>query len=276
MNVQVAILLATYNGEKFIEKQLDSLLGQSFQQFKIYIHDDGSNDKTLEIIRSYESQFPGKFVIFEEESKHLGAAFSFMWLLNRVEAPYYMFCDQDDIWFPQKIELTLKKMKEIEYHYPMLPIVIHTDLQVVDDKLNIIYRSMWDSMKLIPELLQKFNYLAVCNCCTGCTMLINHKLKSYVFPIPSNIPMHDFWIALMGAKYGIVENLSQTTILYRQHECNTIGVQHITKYYYLNKIVHLFNTVRQQIKIAKFCSSIGYSTWLKFYWYKMLYFFKRL
>ena len=119
MNVQVAILLATYNGEKFIEKQLDSLLGQSFQQFKIYIHDDGSNDKTLEIIRSYESQFPGKFVIFEEESKHLGAAFSFMWLLNRVEAPYYMFCDQDDIWFPQKIELTLKKMKEIEYHYPM-------------------------------------------------------------------------------------------------------------------------------------------------------------
>lgn len=98
--------MCTYNGERFLKEQLDSLFCQSFDDFIIYVHDDGSKDKTLEILNSYINQYPQKIVLMDDPIKHRGAGSSFMWLLENVESQYYMFCDQDDVWLPSKIEHT--------------------------------------------------------------------------------------------------------------------------------------------------------------------------
>ena len=111
--MSLAILLATYNGEKFLPEQMDSLFSQTYADFVIYAHDDGSTDQTVGILRQYEKKYPEKLVILEYEPQG-GAKNNFYSLMQRIDADYYMFCDQDDVWHPEKIEKTLKKILELE------------------------------------------------------------------------------------------------------------------------------------------------------------------
>ena len=212
--MQVAVLLATYNGEKYIGQQLDSLLRQSFTDFVVYISDDGSTDSTIYIIEDYAKRFPAKFRLIDDENKHKGAARNFMSMLHQVQADYYFFCDQDDVWLEDKMQVTLSALKALELRYPNFPIVVHTDLKVVDERLNVIKDSLWKVMKLNVDLLHRYNYLAVCNCVTGCTMAFNARTKDCVYPLPDYpIPMHDFWIAIQVAKYGKIGSVNSPTIL---------------------------------------------------------------
>lgn len=217
---RIAILLATYNGEKFLSEQLDSLFTQSVQNFKIYIRDDGSNDGTIEIIQKYIYRYPERIVLSKDGTLHRGAKNSFLWLLEHISAQYYMFCDQDDVWLPFKIEHTLSRMKEVESKHPTKAIMIHTDLKIVDANLNVINDSFWNWGKFNVDLNKKFNFAAIGNVFTGCTMMINDNAKKYIFPINNTVKLHDEWIGLAITKYGKVENLKEQTILYRQHGNN--------------------------------------------------------
>ncbi|MEG1611121.1 MAG: glycosyltransferase family 2 protein [Alistipes sp.] len=272
----IAILLATYNSEKYLCEQLDSLFAQSEQNFTIYIHDDGSTDSTLTIIADYSNTNPKRIVLLADTVQGRGAKESFMWLLEKTTAEYYMFCDHDDFWLPNKIELTLAKMEQVEVIFPEKAIIVHTDLQVVDENLVLIHPSFVNRTKLKVHVLKNFNYIGVCNCVTGCTMMINEEAKKQSLPMSADAPMHDWWIAAKVASMdGIIDFVDQTTILYRQHATNVVGARDISAKYFVNKILHLFATLKGQRDLFPFHKAINYGGLWKFYWYKIIYTIKR-
>ena len=246
MKNNLSILLATYNGEKYLSEHIDSLLKQTYQDFILYVRDDGSNDHTVDILEHYQELHPQKIKLMADAVKHRGAMNGFFYMLQEVNSYYYMFCDQDDVWLPNKIEVAMKKMKETEALSPNIPIVVHTDLYVVNKNLDIIQPSFWKIMKLKVNLLQEFKYLATCNCVTGCTMMINERAKQVSFPVPEGCLMHDFWISLASARSGKVVNVPQSTILYRQHGFNVVGMQDRSIKYFIDKLFSVVSTLKSQ------------------------------
>lgn len=217
----VAILLATYNGEKYLKDLLDSLSRQTFTDFIVYMHDDGSTDSTREIINTYIRKDQSKYILLEDSVKHRGPLGSFMWMLEHVVADYYMFCDQDDVWEPDKIRLSIDKVLELEEKYGNVPVMVHTDLQVVDSNLNVIHDSFWEMNGFCVDLHKCYKYAcAWSNVFTGCTMIFNQATKEKAFPVSQYASMHDQWIGLVACRYGVVDNIPEKTIKYRQHGNN--------------------------------------------------------
>ncbi len=220
----IAILLATYNGALFIQEQLNSLLSQSYPDWQLFIHDDGSTDNTPSILKEYASQHPRIHILNYPPTG--GACQNFMSLLNQVDAPYYMFCDQDDVWLPNKIEREMELMQQCEQQYPNKPIIIHSDLQVVDSALRTICSSFWKYEHIQLERYQRWEDFSHGCLTTGCTMLFNDKVKELSLPMSNSALMHDEWVTLcVIAHDGIIAPLLQATILYRQHNDNTLGAQ---------------------------------------------------
>lgn len=221
INSMIAILLSTYNGEKYLEEQLLSILNQTCtEKWCLYIRDDGSTDSTMSIIDSYVSRYDN-IIKFEDEKRGLGPALSFLQLLSQVSAEYYMFCDQDDFWLPNKIEKCLLKLHELNVK-DTTPVLIHTDLLVVDKNLNVLKSSFWEK-NLSPELVYK--YMPITNFVTGCTMFFNRAARQCSINfISDKVIMHDYWVALcVWAYQGIIFSMSEPTIKYRQHGENVLG-----------------------------------------------------
>ena len=192
---KIAILMATYNSSQFIREQLDSLYSQSYMDWELYIHDDGSNDNTLDIIEQYSQRYKNIRVI-GKEVKALGPKNNFMFLLNNADADYYLFCDHDDVWFPNKIELTIQQIKKNEIADRSNPVLFHSDLHIVDTELKTISNSMWHYAKIRPDLLKKKNYVMVSCFITGCTLGINKATKELVKDMPDKAIMHDCGLGL--------------------------------------------------------------------------------
>ena len=220
-SLKIIILLSSYNGEKYLKAQLDSLFSQSYKNFEIIVRDDGSKDKTLEILKSYDIQLLSS-------NKNLGVKSSFETLLKYAfensNAKYFMFCDQDDVWNQDKIELTLQKMYEMEKLYKNIPLLVHTDLEVVDENLYTI-NSSFMKLQNLYESKNRLNNLLIQNTITGCTMMINRDLAKICLPMSSNAIVHDWWIGLVASFFGKIGYLPQSTIKYRQHTSNTIGAK---------------------------------------------------
>jgi glycosyltransferase involved in cell wall biosynthesis len=274
-NPNVVILLATCNGEKYIKEQLDSLFTQTYGNWTLYIHDDGSSDKTLEIINKYCNNHDNIHILTDNKRK--GAKNSFIWLLEQVNADYYMFCDQDDVWLPFKIEKVLEKMLLLEKLNPNKAVLVNTDLIVVDNNLDIIALSFWKYSKINPKLLQNFEYLSVCNFITGCTMMINNKVKNLSLPIARDAIMHDAWIALNVANNGIIDYIDIPTVLYRQHTANVVGAKGIHNIfsYFVGKISMMKEVVRQNKDQWKMVNTVRPFSFMKYIKFKILYFFQR-
>lgn len=264
----IAILLATYNGETYIAEQLDSLFKQTEQDFEIFIHDDGSKDTTLEMIESFIKKYPERITLLEDVGDGRGAMGSFMWLLDRVEADYYMFCDQDDVWLPSKIQVSMDKMREIESRVPDKAVMIHTDLRIVDSDLNTMYESFWAYAGYHVDLMRKFEYAAVNNVFTGCTMLINRRARDLSLPYHPKAPMHDWWIGLVVAKRGVVDNVKQATVLYRQHGGNVESVGNKGDFKF--KFMKLFGFMNKYNRNKEMLRSLGFGYWQAFR-YKVAY-----
>ena len=169
---EIAILMATYNGEKYLGEQIDSILAQTYHDWHLYIHDDGSKDGTLSIIQEYVLNHPDKITLLDYPSQG-GACKNFLSLLERVEAPYYMFCDQDDVWLPEKIEKKYAKIRELEKENHHTPIVVYSDLIVTDSNLNTISPSLWNIAGIYPEFVKSFDEMAANTLMSGCAMLFN-------------------------------------------------------------------------------------------------------
>ncbi|MBE3605341.1 glycosyltransferase family 2 protein [Campylobacter sp. RM13119] len=218
---KAAILLSTYNGEKYLKEQLDSLFAQTYKDFEVIVRDDGSSDKTLEVLKSYN-------VKILEINKNLGAKASFSELLSYAlqnsDSDYFMFCDQDDVWYTDKVEKSLSKMLWMENKFGDIPLLVHTDLEVVDDKLSTLNDSFMNFQKINP-FKNKFHNLLMQNTITGCTAIINRKLAEKCLPVSNNAIMHDWWIGLVASYFGKIGYVKDSTMKYRQHASNTIGAK---------------------------------------------------
>lgn len=233
----IDILLSTYNGERFIEEQIDSLFAQTFRDWRLIARDDGSDDSTVRILERYCAKNPGKIVIIKDGGVRVGAVKSFARLLNWSYAGYAMFADQDDVWLPDKIELTLNTMRVAEAGYKR-PVLVHTDMKVADERLNIISESFWRRQHLNPELCGLSNLL-VLNNVTGCTVMINDELKRLALPIPADAVFHDWWLALVASAFGTIEPVGAPTLLYRQHGRNETGSPGYSLGYFLSRLGRL-------------------------------------
>lgn len=275
--MKLAILLATYNSARYLAELLDSLVNQTYRDFTLYVRDDGSTDSTLQILESYQPKFDN-MVILHDSVTSRRAMGSFFWMLENIDATYYMFCDHDDIWLPQKVELSLAKIREIERDNR--PALVCCDLVVTDSNLNTIGPSLWSYMKLRPELLTKLKYAISCNLFTGCTMIINRAARDISLPISPRAVMHDSWIGLrVLTAGGDVAWIPTPLILYRQHTDNLFGAHRVSRSrsYYLHKlrtIKGVIATYRQNFLMAKDALG-GRVNVAQYLFYRILYLIRR-
>lgn len=219
----VDIVVPTYHGAAFLSELLDSLLNQTYSNTRILLRDDGSKDQTLPIISLYSQKYPQKVILISDGKANLGIMGNYAELLHHVQANYVCLADQDDVWLPHKIELSMCKIKTMERRYgDDHPLLIHTDLQVVDKDLKEINPSFWKYANLKPKY-QIFNRLLLQNCVTGCTITMNRSLLNLILPIPQEAVMHDWWMALIASCFGHIHHCDESTILYRQHSRNALG-----------------------------------------------------
>ncbi len=215
----IEILLAVYNGEEYLGAQLDSLLFQSDSDWRLLIRDDGSRDDTLAIIRRRVKKHPGRIRLLRDDDGNLGPRAAFSRLLEQATAPYLMFCDQDDIWRPDKIARSREKMEELEAkHGPEQPLLLFSDTSLVDQWLGPIAFSGWDYLRTRPPERLGLNRLLLLNPASGCTMMFNRALRELARPIPPEAVMHDYWLILVAAACGHLAWLSEPTVLYRRHQ----------------------------------------------------------
>lgn len=222
----VGIILATYNGEKYLQAQLDSICNQDFSSWHLYVRDDGSQDKTLQILEKKYYEIPDKMTIVTSTLGNCGVIGNFSELLSQTKEQYILFSDQDDVWKPNKISISLEKMKLLERQFGChLPLLVHTDLTIVNEHLQVIHPSFKQFARLNFRLFTSLNRLLVQNVVTGCTMLINRPLADLSMPIPKDVVMHDWWIALCAAAFGQIGWIDGSTIYYRQHGKNSVGAK---------------------------------------------------
>ena len=220
----IHILLSTYNGERYLSEQLDSIIAQTVADWRLFVRDDGSTDTTVQLLEKYAKA--DRRIRLITDGENIGACRSFERLLTQCgEADYYAFADQDDVWKPEKLAVCLDQMHRQEHIYPAKPIVVHTDLQVVDEHLHEIAPSFWRYSNIRPELVDaNLRYLAICNSVTGCAMFFNRAARETALPFRETAYMHDAWVALStAAAGGKVIPLSATPIAYRQHQTNVLG-----------------------------------------------------
>lgn len=247
---KIAILMATYNGEKYICQQIDSILSQTCKDWELYIHDDGSTDNTIAAVESYVEKYPDKIHLIDGKSTG-GAKYNFFYLFGQVEAPYYMTCDQDDVWLDKKIELTYDKMLTIE-NKADVPCLVYTELRVVDSELNTIADTMsgYQSLDCHKRTINQF---ILQNSVTGCTMMINRALRDKMLHITDidNTIMHDWWAALVAAQFGKTAFIDEPTILYRQHGDNSLGALGINKLSYIVRRVWQKKQIQESMRLGR-------------------------
>jgi glycosyltransferase involved in cell wall biosynthesis len=216
----IDILLPTYNGETYLRQQIDSILQQTYQNWQLIIRDDGSSDNTQDICKEYVEQYPNKICILADHLGNLGTRGSFLTLMQYSMNDYIMFCDQDDIWLPDKVLDTYEQMVAAENSFGVeTSIMVYTDLKIVDPQLNLISDSLFKHTNRNPSF-NGISKLLMADITYGCTFMFNKKLKSLCKSIPPGIP-HDTWLPMIATTFGKMILLDKPTILYRRHGSNT-------------------------------------------------------
>lgn len=235
----VEILVATYQGEAYIAEQLDSLLAQEYTDFHITAQDDCSHDGTFAILQEYQRKYPEKISATRRAENSGSAWVNFMELMTTCRADYLMLCDQDDVWLPDKITKTLAKTQEMEARLGQeTPILVHTDLIVVDERLQTIQPSFRRVMNA-DYSKTSLNYILIQNILTGCTAMYNRALANLLAEIPDYMVMHDWWLSLVASAFGRMDHIRDATIRYRQHGGNQVGASDTrTLRYKLGRFIH--------------------------------------
>lgn len=221
---EIEVLLATYNGERFLREQMLSLAGQDYPEVRILARDDGSSDATAKMLAEYAAQYPEQIRLLPSDAKTGSAKGNFRRLLRAATGPYVAFADQDDVWLPTKLTRSMDQMAQLESRHPAgTPLLVFTDLRVVDESLKTIHGSLWKHLGLNPKCIHNAAGLLGRSVVTGCTMLINEPMLELARQMPEAAVMHDRWIGLLAATLGAADFLREPTVLYRQHDGNVVG-----------------------------------------------------
>jgi glycosyltransferase involved in cell wall biosynthesis len=210
----VSIVIATYNGEKFIEKQIDSILQQTYSNINVVVVDDCSADNTVSILNGYVARYPHVQLYVNEQN--LGYVKNFEKGMLLATGDYIAPSDQDDIWLPEKISIL---MREIGDHA-----IVYCNSELIDDEGNKVGKKLSDVKKLI-SFDDCLNY-AVGNSAPGHGMLFPRKLVQDCVPLPTMIP-HDYWLGFVATFYSCLKYIDQPLVLYRQHDANVFGAAKI-------------------------------------------------
>ena len=234
----IEILLATYNGERFLSEQIESIINQSYTDYKILASDDNSSDCTFEILRSYESVLGEKIKVVQSNTH--SAKENFYNLLDMADAEYIALCDQDDFWESDRLKKSLKAVQRLERRYGKeTPILVHSDLEIVDENLNSQNKKMSEltgiseAIKYAKEeskylytisTKESFSRYLVENNITGNTVIINKALLD-IYKRPKVSFMHDWWLGIIAFTFGKVGYLNECLVKYRQHGSNELGAK---------------------------------------------------
>jgi hypothetical protein len=218
----VDVLLGTYNGGAYLAEQLASLERQTFRGWRLIARDDGSSDDTRAILGAFRARHGASVQLIEDADARLGPVRNYGRLLERSKAEFGMFCDQDDVWRPGKIATLLALARAQEERDE--PLLVHSDLAIVDRELRPIAPSLWRYQYIRPERCQ-WPQLLVHNVVTGCAALFNAPLRQAALPISGDAVMHDWWLALVAAMTCRIRWTDEPTGEYRQHGRNDTGAK---------------------------------------------------
>lgn len=242
--MKVTILMSTYNGERFLAEQIESIRQQTYTDWQLLIRDDGSKDRTREIIQDFCQKDNRIHFVNPDSVENLGVIKSFFHLLKHQMSDVYFFSDQDDVWLPEKVEMQLEEAIKYDDNQPLL---VYTDLKVVDQELNVVHESMirTQSDHANTELLQEITE----NTVTGGVSMINQALADlWTGQEKYDLLMHDWYLALLAAAFGHLVYIDRPSELYRQHSNNVLGARTLRK--------RMQNWIRPHILFAKYWNLI--------------------
>lgn len=212
-NIRVSVAMATYNGEKYIKEQINSILKNLEQDDELVISDDGSKDNTIRIIQEYQKE-DSRVKLFEGPKK--GVKQNFANAIEKSNGEYIFLADQDDVWNDNKVKEVLKVFEE-----KGVTLVIH-NCEIVNENLEKTDKTFFEfrnSGKGIIKNIWKNTYI-------GCCIAFRASMKDKILPIPNDIEMHDQWIGIINEKYGKSYFLDECLIEYRRHGDNVSKMKH--------------------------------------------------
>jgi len=225
--VPLSVAMCTYNGAAHLEAQLESIAEQSLPPDELVVCDDGSTDETLQLVRKFSEAAPFTVRILTGLGR-LGVVRNFERALSHVAGKYVALADQDDEWKPNRLESGMRAMKQAEAASGMhCPILVHSDMHVVDSKGAQIDTSFFDRRGFRKRHPKPLRELVLQNYVTGCSTLVNRALLDLALPFPATISIHDLWLALIAAAAGTVVTLDEQTVRYRSHGKNVIGAKRV-------------------------------------------------
>ena len=224
----ILIVLAAYNGGRFIEQQIESIRAQSRHDWRLLVRDDGSTDDTRSVVERCAAR-DSRIELLPADHRRLGVWRNFSELLAHAHtrgAPYVMLSDQDDVWLETKVADTMDALHEAERrHGGATPILAHTDLIVCDRDLRPIHPSYREYQGVYYDHREPIRTLLLHNAPMSCTTAVNRALLDFALPIPE-VAFHDWWLTQCAAAWGMIVDLPITTVRYRQHGSNVIGTRH--------------------------------------------------
>jgi rhamnosyltransferase len=226
---------------------LDSLVAQTHKTLAIHIRDDGSTDGTLDIIRDYQARFPDIFTLYL--GANIGSSGSFCWLLENIEADMYFFCDQDDVWYADKIECHLRRYQNL-----LKPEMVFSDLEILEKTSGAEIKTLLGLQKMNPYYLIGGVTRILCqNPVAGCAMSLNHAAKKQILSLgqmPEKV-VHDHWFAIIATLYGDVFYLPEPLVKYRLHASNQVGSQTFNFRYVVKKLINLRTTILFDLRLIR-------------------------
>ena len=263
-NPKVQILLATYNGQKYLREQLDSIINQEYKLWELLIHDDGSIDNTINILNEYQDKYPKRIKFLNDQKVFSSASKNFFYLIeNRSrEANLFCLCDQDDLWDKSKLKFIIERYNSKEYKEPLL---IHSDLSLIDERGDLLEKSHNKLIKNQKNLITK-NTVLYYNPIPGCAMTINAALAEKIYYCKYMV-MHDWWILLSAIyKNATVLYIKDPLVKYRQHSENVCGYRKINFFILVLRLLFKIPRYFKNVKKAYFQSKkFFYQSGIKYF-----------
>ena len=243
---EVEVVLASYNGSQYLEEQILSIASQTLKPVRLLVSDDLSDAATRDLLTALSSSYGPWLRVLSSPSAHLGCKANYERLLAESQASYVALADQDDYWYPDKLERSMECMQKLEQSVgSATPCLVHTDLCIVNEIGQNLASSFFRYQRIDPTRTSPQD-LSLTNVVTGCTMLVNRALVLKSLPFPSQVAMHDWWMAMVASEFGLIHLYPYATVAYRQHAMNVVGATGIGWHYWIVRLAALVSNAKHR------------------------------